>query len=326
MRFQPSSEQVAFASSLADLLRDADTPAVIRAWSTGDSAPGRKLWSRLAEQGVLALGLPEQHGGFGATAVDLVLAFEQLGRAGVPGPYVESVAVLPALLAGTSEASRLESIGAGTTMATLAMPPHVPFALDAALADVTYLVDGSALSTARVIGAQQSVDRARRLGEVEVEPDGAIGPIDPAAAFNLGALATAAQTLGAGATMLVQSTDYAKQRMQFGQVIGSFQAVKHQLADAAVGLDLARPLLFGAAIALDSSTAARDVSAAKVACTDAAYRASRAALQVHGAIGYTAEYDLALWLTKVRALTTAWGTQRLHRARVLEALRTVAPR
>ena len=117
------------------------------------------------------------------------------------------------------------------------------------------------------------------------------------------------------------SVDYATSRVQFGQPIGSFQAVKHQLADAHVGLELARPLLFGAALALGSATAARDASAAKVACTDAAYRAARVALQVHGAIGYTAEYDLALWLTKVRALTSAWGTQRLHRTRVLAAVR-----
>ena len=100
-------------------------------------------------------------------------------------------------------------------------------------------------------------------------------------------------------------------------MIGSFQAVKHQLADVAVGLDLARPLLFGAALSLSP----RDVSAAKVACGDAAYRAARTALQVHGAIGYTAEYDLALWLTKVRALLSAWGTPRFHRDRVWAAIR-----
>src|SRR5213082_30633 len=106
MRFQPSAEQVAFATALGELLADADPPSVIRAWAPGDTAPGRKLWARLAEQGVLALALPEPHGGFGATPVDLVLAFEQLGRAAVPGPYVESVAVLPALLTGTSAAGR----------------------------------------------------------------------------------------------------------------------------------------------------------------------------------------------------------------------------
>ena len=75
------------------------------------------------------------------------------------------------------------------------------------------------------------------------------------------------------------------------------------------------------ALALGTPDAARDVSAAKVACTDAAYRAARTALQVHGAIGYTAEYDLALWITKVRALTSAWGTQAEHRARVAAALK-----
>jgi len=93
--------------------------------------------------------------------------------------------------------------------------------------------------------------------------------------------------------------------------------VKHQLADVAVALDLARPLLCGAALSLSP----RDVSAAKVACGDAAYLAARTALQVHGAIGYTAEYDLALWLTKVRALLSVWGTPRFHRDRVWAAIR-----
>jgi len=81
-------------------------------------------------------------------------------------------------------------------------------------------------------------------------------------------------------------------------------------------------LLLGAALSCAdaSPTRSRDVSAAKVACTDAAYRAARTSLQVHGAIGYTAEYDLSLWLTKVRALASAWGTQSVHRARVLAAL------
>ena len=104
--------------------------------------------------------------------------------------------------------------------------------------------------------------------------------------------------------------------------IGAFQAVKHQLADVAIGLEFAGPLLDAAAGALDTGSrhAARDVSAAKVACTDAARRAARAALQVHGAIGYTEEHDLHLWLLKVRALAGAWGSQAEHRARVMAAI------
>jgi alkylation response protein AidB-like acyl-CoA dehydrogenase len=141
-------------------------------------------------------------------------------------------------------------------------------------------------------------------------------------ALDIGALACAAQLLGAGRALLETSVDYAGQRSQFGRRIGQFQAVQHQLADVAIGLEFARPLLYAAAVALadGAGTAARDTSAAKIACADAAHRAARTALQVHGAIGYTREYGLDLWLTKVRALVPAWGTQSAHRARVLAAL------
>ena len=141
-------------------------------------------------------------------------------------------------------------------------------------------------------------------------------------AVQLGTLASAAQLLGAGRALLETSVRHAAQRAQFGRPIGSFQAVKHQLADVAIGLEFARPLLDAAAVAAGDgwATARRDVSAAKVACADAAYRAARTALQVHGAIGYTEEHDLSLWLAKVRALVPAWGSQAEHRAVVLAAV------
>ena len=111
-------------------------------------------------------------------------------------------------------------------------------------------------------------------------------------------------------------------RVQFGRPVGAFQAVKHRLADVAIGLEFARPLLAAAGVALaeDRPTAGRDTSAAKVACAEAAYRAARAALQVHGAIGYTAEHELSRFLLQVRALVPAWGSQAEHRARVLREL------
>jgi alkylation response protein AidB-like acyl-CoA dehydrogenase len=308
MRFAVSAEQREFTRTLRQLLAGADVPAAARAWAAGDYGPGRKVWARLAELGVTSLGRADA----GAHPVDLVLGFEELGAAAAPGPYVESVAVLPAVLPDADP----------DAIATLAAPPLVPYALDAAAADAVYLLDGAALYAAEVGAACRSVDGTRHLARVT--PAAPVAEqVDSRRAVELGALATAAQILGAGRAVLGQAVAYAGQRTQFGRPIGGFQAVKHQLADAHVGLELARPLLFGAALALaaGADTTGRDVAAAKVACTDAAYRAARVSLQVHGAIGYTAEYDLSIWLTKIRALVSCWGTQAQHRARVWEAVR-----
>lgn len=275
MRFELDGDQQDFAAALDSLLANADTVTVARAWADGDHEPGLKLWARLAELGVTSLA---------DEPVFLVLAFERLGYHAVPGPYVESVAYL----------SREDGIG------TVAVPPHVPYALDADVADVA---DVPHVGPMRV-----SVDRTRRLFEVE-SPD----PVDEAA-FDRAVLAVSAQLLGAGERILADSVTYVKQRKQFGREIGSYQAIKHALADVRIGLDFARPLVLGAALGEVPA------SAAKVAAGDAAYRASRTGLQVHGAIGYTQELDLSLWLTKVRALVTAWGTPSYHRARLLEGL------
>ena len=141
-------------------------------------------------------------------------------------------------------------------------------------------------------------------------------------AYEFGALATAAYLVGAGQTMLDMAVDYAKQRSQFGRVIGSYQALKHRLADVHIAVELARPLVYGAALALaeQSPHVPRDVSAAKVAASDAALLSARASLQTHGAIGYTAEHDLSQWLLRVQAMRTAWGDPVSHRRRVLEGL------
>ncbi len=127
---------------------------------------------------------------------------------------------------------------------------------------------------------------------------------------------------GQGQALLDAAVDYAKQRAQFGRIIGSYQAIKHKLADVHIALELARPLVYGAALSLAdrSPDTARDVSAAKASASDAALLAARSALQTHGAIGFTAEHDLSLWLLRVQALRPAWGDPAAHRRRVLEAL------
>jgi alkylation response protein AidB-like acyl-CoA dehydrogenase len=314
MRFAPTDEQHGFAQSLDDLLAAADTHTVVRAWAEGDPEPGLKLWQRLADLGVSALLVPAGHGGLGATPVDLVVAFEALGRFAVPGPWVESVAYLPTAAA---DAGLLQRLAAGA-VATVAVPPHTPRALDADVTSEVYVVSGASLSHGTAGSAHRSLDPARRL--FDVRAGDALGEVDASRAFDLAALASSAQLLGLGERLLALAVEHAKTRRQFGREVGSFQAVKHALADVRIGLDFARPLVHGAALAVGTATASRDVSAAKVAAGDAAYRAARTALQVHGAIGYTAEHDLGLWLLKTRALVGAWGTPGVHRARVLTAL------
>lgn len=281
MRFELDADQRDFTGALDALLASADTVAVARAWADGDHGPGLRLWSRLAEMGVTSLA---------DEPVFLVLAFERLGYYAVPGPYVESVAYH----------------GNAGGIWTVAVLPHVPYALDADIADEVYAGDERVSDVGQMHG---SVDRTRRLFDV-----GAIeGPWS--AQFDRAVLAVSAQLLGLGERVLADSVTYVKQRKQFGREIGSYQAIKHALADVRIALDFARPLVYGAALGEITS------SAAKVAAGDAAYLASRTGLQVHGAIGYTQEFDLSIWITKIRALLTAWGTPAFHRARVLEGLR-----
>ena len=116
--------------------------------------------------------------------------------------------------------------------------------------------------------------------------------------------------------MLDMTVDYAKERHQFGVPIGSFQAVKHQLADALKDLSFARPAVRRAAVTMSGT----DVSMAKAMASDAAETVGRVALQAHGAIGYTVEYDLHLYLKRAWALSRSWGTASAHRNRVADAI------
>ncbi|GHF64493.1 hypothetical protein FHX82_004740 [Amycolatopsis bartoniae] len=315
MKFLLSSEQQDFATSLDRLLSGLDLRGAIQSWAAGEHGPGLKVWRSLSELGVTALSVPEEYGGLGASAVDLVVAFERLGYHAVPGPWVDTVAVLPALL----DDEVLEGIATGETLASIAAPPEVPYALDADIADLRVFVAPNALHVFTPGTQLRSVDAARRL--FRTQPGDQIGTArDFDRAFDFGALTTAAQLLGAAQWLLDTSVAYATQRRQYGREIGRYQAIKHLLADVATKLELARPLVHGAAVAEHSPTRARDVSAAKAAATDAAYLAARIGLQVHGAIGYTAEHPLGLRLTKVRALVGAWGTSHFHRTRLLKEL------
>ncbi|MFH8590663.1 acyl-CoA dehydrogenase family protein [Streptomyces rimosus] len=335
MRFLLDAEQAEFGRTLGRMLAAADTPAAVRAWGACDSAPGRAVWRRLAGAGVFGLAVPEKYGGAGFLPVELVVSFVELGRHAVPGPVVETAAAAVLLerlgdTGGLADTWR-PAIAAGDAMVSYADVARGPYALDAATADVTFLVDGDTLRASDGSGpVQPSVDPARRLARC---PGGAVlasGPAVRAAAAqadDIARLLTAAQALGVGRRLLDDTVAYVKQRTQFGVAIGSFQAVKHRLADVLLALEFAEPLVYGAAVEVagasragtaDAADAAGvGVAMAKVAAGEAAYAAARAALQLHGALGYTDELDLSLWIRKARALRSAWGTPAECRARVL---------
>ncbi|MFI5495218.1 acyl-CoA dehydrogenase family protein [Actinoplanes sp. NPDC051859] len=296
MRLALSAEQAGFAAVLHD--------------AAGD-------WARLRDAGVTGLAVPERWGGSGADSTDLVVAFEELGHHAVPGPLAETLAVVPTLLADIGGEKWLPELAAGQLRATLAAPPWLPYA--AGPADLLLWAGTDTVRLCRAGDEHVSIDPTRQLFEViagDVLDSGPETAVAIARAMDLGVLVVAAQLLGAGRALLEEAVSYARTRTQFGRPIGRFQAVQHRLADVAVGLEFARPLLHAAAV----TSLPRDVSAAKVACGDAAHRAARAALQVHGAIGYTREHGLHRWLTKVQVLTQAWGTPAQHRARVLADL------
>jgi alkylation response protein AidB-like acyl-CoA dehydrogenase len=290
----------------------------VRSWAQADYGPGLALWRMLADLGLTGLCIAEDDGGVGGSVSDLVVAFERLGYHCVPGPYLESIALLPDLV--TPEVR--SAIAAGEVIATASVGELVPLAVDVAASTHAFVIGPDSIGPATQEGsAIDSIDTARRLSRLAAS--GATSALDLArvsAALERATLACAAFLVGAGERMLDQAVAYAKVREQFGRPIGEYQAIKHALADVHIAVTFARPLVHGAALGAAGPLGARGVSAAKIAAGDAASRAARVALQVHGAVGYTAEYDLGLSILRTRALVGSWGTPAHHRAQVMRSL------
>jgi alkylation response protein AidB-like acyl-CoA dehydrogenase len=272
--------------------------------------------------GALGACAPEPVGGLGLGIVDLVLLLEESGYAALPEPFVEHAAVAMPVLT--------EPDGAIDGSLTITAPFHhdsvVPFAdrADRFLLfgdGVLHLADRDTVR----LESRDSVDGARRLASVGWDPSAcpvvaegdAVG-----AAFDRGALGVAAQLVGLARRLLDLTVAYTKQRYQFGVPIGSFQAVKHHLTDARIALEFARPLVYRAAWSLDEGDPDRSVhvSMAKATASDAAALAGRQALQCHGAIGYSFEHDLHLFLKRTWVLAASWGAAGWHRDRVGRAI------
>jgi alkylation response protein AidB-like acyl-CoA dehydrogenase len=313
------------------------------------------IWAAMAEQGWLAIELPEDEGGLGLGLVELAVLCEQIGRRLAAAPFLPSVLALGALCGPEARSDAAtkewrEALGQGDAVGCVAFEPGPDrLVVQPTGADGAVHLTGRSSPTAyapsadiAVVVADEGVyafeqrqgrpdplsamDRTRELGVLELDatPARRIGGTDAAEALlDRAATLASAEMLGAADRVLSMSVDYAKDRVQFGKPIGSFQAVKHMLADALVDVEGMRSTVYyaawcGAALDRDRSLSA---SMAKAWCSDASRRVMATGLQVHGGIGFTWEHDMHLYVKRAQLDQVSYGDAAFHRDRIATLLR-----
>lgn len=334
MDFTFTEEQRMMARALRELLDDVCTPAAVRAAANSESAKSEctARWSRLSEMGLTGVLAPDAAGGLGLRDIDFVLLAEEAGRVALPEMLIEHAGVAATMLASLADDRRatdaLRQAASGDARIAVVHPTN-PFAMAAQDADLILLAAGEDVHLASRqqvrLEELESLDPLRPLGVVSFAPtqetriaSGAAARAAWASACERGALYSAAEMLGLAARLISMAVEYTAQRQQFGKAIGSYQAVKHHLANAQVKLEFARPVVYAAAALLDDDTdrARILVSHAKLAASDAADFAARMAMQVHGAMGYSWEVDLHFFMKRAFVLAGWYGDRNHHMRRV----------
>jgi len=326
------------------------------AGNAADAASGfdHAAYGHMAEQGWLALEVPENDGGLGLGLVEVAILCEQIGRHLVAAPYLSSVLALgalsqPAALASDATAAWRDDLAEGTAVGCLAFVSSAAtltvradgaavrlsgdlgptlYAPSASVAvvltgDAVYAVDLDALGRPAALPA---MDRTRELGALHLEGTPAIvigGTEEASLLLDRAAAACSAEMLGAADRVLTMTVDYAKDRVQFGKPIGSFQAIKHTLADALVDVEGMRSTVYYAAWCGAAGDPERSLAAsmAKSWCSDASRRVMGAGLQVHGGIGFTWEHDMHLYVKRAQLDQVSFGDAGFHRDRIAGLLR-----
>ncbi len=313
MDLELSDDQAALQSELRRFLA-ARVDHDLRTAAVGlPGAVDLALWSELADMGAFGICTSEADGGVGLGLADATIVFEELGRVATPGPTIATCLASTIGVAGAADGTAV--VGLVDAESGPVIVEHLD-ALDALLVvhgDRVVQVDppsGSLLP--RPLDPLTPVSR---IDGVDRVGDGAV-LADEARMIELvrqGRLLAAAFQVGLGQAAVDLGTEYAGQRQQFGKTIGSFQAVKHLLADAVVAIDIARAGVHAAAVAIDEASGADSgramtVDGARLVASRAAQRATEACIQVHGGIGFTWELEAHLFLKRSLALDTTFGT------------------
>ena len=346
MYFALTEDQRDFGAAVRDFLTGKfDTEAVREvveaATSQGEAGDGHPaaLWQAMGEQGWLAVLVPEEHDGLGLGLVDAQVIARELGAGVAPGPWRGTVLAAEAIrLAGSASQQRdwLPRLAAGAAVGALALRGSTeegwPAVEYAEVADALVVADGPGLRLLRrdevTTRRLDSFDGTTRLASV-VLADGVGEPLPGGTAevhaelSARAAVLAAADLVGGAREALTRTVDYDRERKQFGVPVGSFQAIKHALADLHVGVTMAEHAVLYAAHALDSGPAtdrhtALAVAVAKSKASDSAVLVTGAMIQYHGGIGYTWEHEAHFFYKRAKRLAGTHGTADNHRARIAE--------
>ena len=331
MEFAFTEDQLAINEAAREMLLETCTTASLRAMLKDGRAIDEERWRTICEMGLLGMLAPEASGGMGLGLADFIGIAEAAGYVGLPEPLVELAGITIPLLAGLrdegfSDPGDLLGAAMGGNLVALGHPANRLVA-DADRAIAMVLADGEDLHIVEHVDGkferQESFDPFRRLFAVQWTPSPAtLVAKSWGDTAQRGAILAAAQMVGLAQRCIDISVAYAKDRTQFGKPIGSYQAVKHLIANAQVKIEFARPVVHAAAaeLPLDTIASRARIAHAKIAAGEAAELAARTAVQVHGAMGMTWEVDVHYFLKRALALKSSWGTPAAHLGTVIERI------
>jgi alkylation response protein AidB-like acyl-CoA dehydrogenase len=330
--FALTDDQREFAAAVRGYLAERFTLAAVRAVFDDPSSDGNPaaLWKAAGEQGWLAVLVPEEHDGLGLGLVTAQVIARALGAGVAPGPWRGTVLAAEAVRLAGSDGQRaawLPRFATGDAVGAFTLRASVPGTLPAveygAVADVVVARSGDGLALVEGAPAtpQGSYDGTTRLAAVDAGAGEALPGAGADVVAELTARATvlvAADLAGIAREALTRTVAYDREREQFGVPIGSFQAIKHALADLHVGVTMAEHAALYAAHAVDAGLPGADlaVAVAKAKCSDAALQSTAAMIQYHGGIGYTWEHEAHLFYKRAKRLAGLYGDADAQRERI----------
>ena len=307
-----SEERELLRETVAALVDKHASPAAVRKAIESESGYDESLWKLLCEQvGAAALVVPEELGGAGGELADAAVVLEELGKALAPTPLLgTTLAELALLTADQPDTDALEALAEGTAIGTVVFDPG--FVINGAVADIVVATDGETLRrwTEFTATPVATMDPTRPLARLEPQDTADIGA-DPGLA-DTAAILVAAEQIGAAARCLDLTVEYAKDRVQFGRPIGSFQALKHRMADLYVAVQSARAVV-NEAVTDPSTTSA---ALARFSASEAFSKVAAEAVQIHGGIAITWEHDIQLYFKRAHGSAQLLGPPREHLRRL----------